>query len=379
MYKKSFLAIILIIMLSSSTMAYTKSTLVSSDTVEDRLIYVLQNVADGWESSPVISTTKTLLDFAGNYYTLAEYTPSGYAIYHNSSATVLEKSEHSPSPYYGLNENLYYSGPTHYYVYDTELNKYIHTITGECLDIEESLMRESLCAAAQVTLNNTANTSIKSYVESGVMTSSIDLLESSNAYTYVGNHRSFFENLDTNSMIGYYDTGNNSGYCGYIAAGLVLLYYDYYHNDNFINNTAYLSSSGSSFNGNSFTRYLYNDIGLGTLAYTNELNAVQAARVMQTYLQNKRNITISYWEKTAPSKANVVDQLQQARPVIYCDRWDDPSSPGSTVDHVIVIYGYDSNNNLIAHFGWANFSHVECSSDALALFLSSASAITSYS
>ncbi len=209
-----------------------------------------------------------------------------------------------------------------------------------------------------------ADTQVKTYIETGVMPIQSSLTRATDSYTYVGDHRDFFEDLTTHEMIGYYDSGEG-GNCGYIAAGLVLLYYDYFHNDNFINDTTYLSSSGNAFKGEDFTKYLYEEIG-GALGYSNTLNATQTAKVMQKYLQDDRDISMTYWSMNMPSKANVVAQLKLDRPVIYCDRWDNPQPSGGTVDHVIVVYGYDSSNHLIAHFGWSNYSHVECTSGAFA-------------
>lgn len=372
----SFLALVVMFTLSIPAFA---ADIVAPSTPQKvaRLTAVFQSVANKWDSSVTVAEIKTLHDFAGNEYTLAEYSPSGYAIYHNSSAVVLEKSENSPSPYSGLSENLYYAGPTHYYVYNEGQNIYTHTITEEILDVEDVTAKARVCSEAQAELNSMADTQLKTYIETGVMPIQSSLTRASDSYTYVGNHRDFFEDLTTHEMMGYYDSGEG-GNCGYIAAGLVLLYYDYFHNDDFIDDATYLSSSGNAFQGEEFTKYLYEEIG-DALGYSNTLNATQTAKVMQKYLQDDRDISMTYWSVNMPSKTSVVAQLKLDRPVIYCDRWDNPQPNGGTVDHVIVVYGYDSSNHLIAHFGWSNYSHVECTSGALALFISSASSISSYS
>ena len=376
--RKKFVSLALasVFMLSLSVSAHAEAAPPSASPQEARLATVFQGVADVWDSNISVAEIKTLHDFAGNEYTLAEYSPSGYAIYHNSSAVVLEKSENSPSPYSGLNEGLYYAGPTHYYVYDEEQGTYTHTITGDTLGMEGASTKAEVCSKAQAELNSMADTQLRTYVETGAMPVSNNLTRASDPYTYVGNHEDFFKNLTTHEMMGYYDSGEG-GNCGYVAAGLVLLYYDYFHNDDFIDDDTYLSSTGNAFAGENFAKYLYTDIG-NALGYDNTLNATQTAKVMQKYLKDDRNISMSYWSVNMPSKSDVVAQLKLNRPVIYCDRWDDPRPDGDTVDHVIVVYGYNDSNQLIAHFGWSNYAHVECTSGALAMFISSASSISNY-
>lgn len=276
--RKKFVSFALasVFMLSLSVSAHAETAAPSVSQEEARLAIVFQGVADIWDSDVSVAKTKTLHDFAGNEYTLAEYSPSGYAVYHNSSAVVLEKAENSPSPYSGLSENLYYAGPTHYYIYDEEQGTYTHTITGDTLGAEDVSVKAEVCSEAQAELNSMADTQLKTYVE-------------------------------------------------------------------------------------------------------NSLNATQTAKVMKKYLEDDRGISMSYWAANMPSKANVVSQLKLDRPVIYCDRWNNPKPSGGTVDHVVVVYGYDNSNHLIAHFGWTDYTHVECTSGAFAMFVSSASSITSYS
>lgn len=375
--KKIFISAVLSLVLTLSLCVSAHAEIVASATAQEaRLALVFQSVADMWDTDTSVSDIKTLHDFAGNEYTLAEFSPSGYAIYHNSSAVILEKAENSPSPYKDLSENLYYAGPTHYYMYDEAQDIYTHTVSGETLSTADAAVRAEVCAQAQPELNSMADVAMKAYIESGVMSAQNYTTLSSNSYTYVGGHGAFFENLKTREQIGYYSSGEG-GNCGYVAAGLVLLYYDYYGTADFIDNSEYLSSSGNAFRGEAFVKYLYERIGKLS-GYSNSLNARQAAIVMRNYLID-RGIAISYWEGSMPSKSEIVLQLKQGRPVIYADRWDDPSSAGKTVDHLIVVYGYNSNNKLVAHFGWSNYSHVECTSSAFALFISTACAIESYS
>ena len=169
--RKKFLslALVSVFMLSLSVSAHAEAASTPASQEEARLATVFQGVADVWGSNISVAEIKTLQDFAGNEYTLAEYSPFGYAIYHNSSAVVLEKSENSPSPYSGLNGDLYYAGPTHYYVYDKEHEIYTHTITGETLGTDDASAKAEVCSEAQAELNTMADTQLKAYVETGAM------------------------------------------------------------------------------------------------------------------------------------------------------------------------------------------------------------------
>lgn len=344
-----------------------------------RLVSVFQDLADQWESNRTIATTKTLYDFAGNTYTLAEFYPTGYMIFNNEAALMMESAENSPSPYAGVTDNLYYAGPTHYYVYSAEKAQYAHSILNTVMTADQVSERTLVCANAQIEMNKIADSELKSYISGSVASARSAPTRASDGYTYVDNNEDFWTNLTTHDLMGYYETDSGDGCCSYVAAGLLLLYYDYYRNDDFIDDATYLSSTGNSFDGEDFAKHLYLDIGVALLNYDNAINATQTAKVMQRYLSEDCDITLTYWSKNMPTKANVVAQLQLQRPVIYGDRWNNPKPVGGTVDHSIVIYGYDSGNNLVAHFGWTDYTHVECSSPALALFISSACSIASYS
>lgn len=300
----------------------------------DRLAVVLERVVDSWNSDREIATIKEISDFAGNTYTLVECLPTGYVIYNNEAALVLERAENSPSPYLDKSGDLYYAGPTQYYYYNDAEGTYVHSVLGSTMNSSEVEYRSIVCQQAQVELNKETDTARQQYIETGSQPLSANTLSSS-TYKYVGDHKDFFENLKTKEEIGYWSTGN--GVCGYVASGLVLLYYNKYVNDNIID-SKYLASSGEAFNGGDLTKYLYNTIG-SSLGYGTSLNATQVANVMKTYL-NGKDISVTTWSANMPSKATVVTQLKAGRPVVYVDRWNDPSSTNgsTTTDHDIVHY-----------------------------------------
>lgn len=82
-------------------------------------------------------------------------------------------------------------------------------------------------------------------------------------------------------------------------------------------------------------KHLYEEIGIKELDYGSSLSARQVADVMQTYLKSERGVFVSCWVRSRPSISLVISQLKEDRPVVYCDRWDNPQEPGETTDHVI--------------------------------------------
>ena len=64
-----------------------------------------------------LNEIKELKDFLGNTYHLVEFKDSGYLICHGETGALAEYSVSSPSPFAGINENMYYAGGTYCLVY----------------------------------------------------------------------------------------------------------------------------------------------------------------------------------------------------------------------------------------------------------------------
>ncbi|MBQ1630156.1 MAG: hypothetical protein II099_01795 [Firmicutes bacterium] len=322
------------------------------------------------EKSVEIVTIKDLRDFVGNRYAVAECSPTGYIIYNYKNSSIVEYSEYADSPYLNCEGDLYYCGPMEYYE-KTADNCFINTITGTCVDektieiyetaskeLQEGLIKDS----HKQSINRERNSSPKSIT-----------------YTYVGGHKNFYYNLASSSQMGYYVPIGSDGICGYIAAGLVLLYHDYYFNNNYIVNSTYLASGGQAFNGIGFTQRLYY-IGTVNLSYDDTLTAGQAANVMKKYLSLDRNITINYWSAVNPSLVQIRNQISyHGTPVIYENKFVNPNNTSQTVHHDVVVYGYTNDDRLVVHFGWPGRSHIVCTGTALLIWNSTASAIANYS
>ena len=364
----------LVMLFSAATISFADSTN-ATDSGKDAVTYsdrmVLKQFVAGLEESRTIRTYKTITDFEDNNYIVVECDPIGYVIYQPSSKEVVEYSEYSQSPYYNYSGDLKYCGPTEYYYNNDSKGEYVNTISKETIssDMEELYSSASKALKEQLESDGNAKDRLATDKES---------LEKNNSYTYV-DHKSFIENLDTKDKMGYFYKKSEGGVCGYIAAGIVLLYHDKYYNNSFIVNSTYLANQGKEFKDNSFTRHLYYTIGKSVLNYDNSLTAGQAANVMKKYLSRDRNISINYWSITGPSESIIKDKIKNTKkPLIYENKFTSPKDDSSeTVHHDVVIYGYNSKY-LVAHFGWEDYSNVKCNGKALAVWNNSASGISYY-
>lgn len=84
------------------------------------------------EAKITVDQVKTLSDLAGNEYKLIECKPTGYFIIHPESGILVEYAVDAKSPYEGIDSDLYYGGPTYYYV-KSEGN-FVHTVLGTTID-----------------------------------------------------------------------------------------------------------------------------------------------------------------------------------------------------------------------------------------------------
>ena len=340
--KRSIVYLLIISLLISfagvSTFAST-----TIDKIKLRTNTFFNEYIDSWASVRTISSIKKITDFSGNPYLVIECSPTGYLIYNEDAGVIMEESESSPSPYLDISHGLY-GGPTQYYSQDINANIVKHTITGNPLSSNQISALSNSSKNAQEMLNNQyANNEVLNYINKGIQNKEVSIIPAAVTNSYISYGKTFFGNLNTSTKMGYYSVGD--GLCGYVAAAMVLLYYD---------------------------------IGKQTLGYSTTLNGSKVANVMKTYLDDKRNIDVICWSAITVNIPSIRYQLTNRDiPVVYVNRFDDPRGSGTT-DHCIVVYGYDNSDGLIAHFGWVGYEHVKCTSPALALFVSSACAITYY-
>ena len=288
-------------------------------------------------------TTRNLADFSGNSYTLVECEPSGYLIYHNDSGVFAESSLHSPSPYKAFSGPIFYNGPTNYYSLVSD--ELVHTISGEKLTLNSKLIQSS------DNINNALlvqkDTSIVSFIEEG--TSYTASTRASNTYVeepYV------IRALDKDPEMGYLP-GN---YCGYIAGGMATLYLQL-RSGLLLVPSQYLSSSGISFNGNSFTSHL------STYGISNLTTASSLASALNAYFDANDHFVTANWSLFG-SGNTIKNLIDSDKPVMVGGQYaSDPNdSSSSRFLHFILAYGYGtdtSSSYFIVHYGWEDYSEVQ--------------------
>lgn len=127
--RKILLFVLAISMLLTATAipAFAISGIIESENVgfEIRLLSIFNAKLSEMEAIETdtnfrVSNIKSAVDFAGNEYYIAECSPTGYMIFNVNTGVFAEYSPSAPSPYLGYFEDLYYCGPTFYYVEGTD-------------------------------------------------------------------------------------------------------------------------------------------------------------------------------------------------------------------------------------------------------------------
>lgn len=339
----------------ANTETLTTATYKTEPFQEDRLQNVFEEKVSTFGDNIEIDRMIQVTDFAGNLYTVIECMPIGYAIFHNQSGLFVEYSPSSPSPYHDLEGTLYYGGPTEYYLSDNGV--IYHTIVDEHYSLEESL--DSLYESS-VTLNSAycakQDSDVLSYVQGNSSFSKRSQLfarvNTQTADTYVDDSN-IISNLKTAKECGYYVPSGSNGVCGYIAAGILLLYYDYHYDDAFIDDAEYLNTSGTKFKGAEFTKLLR------SLGATDDTTAYSISSPIQRYL-NTRGIDITVTDHLIPTTYVICNRIDANQPVIMFGSWLDVSASNTSyVNHAVLAYGYESSREtMIVHYGWADYSEV---------------------
>ncbi len=278
---------------------------------------------------------KSVLDFDGNEYKIVECKPTGYYIIHPASGIILEYSFTSVSPYEGFYEKLYYAGPTYYYVESG--GNYKHTYISSTIDPKDISNIALLCKENNSELISQKNSKITSFLNGTVDKLSDDsICDVSKTTTYWVTNHNWFENRVT--KFGYV----KGGYCGYIAANLVLKYW-HYRGD--ISLPSYHSSIGST----KLTKYL---ISLGS-------NPQTFAWDIEGVINEYANIfNIPQEAEWAYFDWNLRDEIRiHQRPVILFGNMPNAGN------HAVVAYGYKEGLDpryytIICHYGHKNKSKI---------------------
>lgn len=314
-----------------------------------------------------IETIKKLSDFCGNQYTLVELSPQGYMIFNNESGSFSEYSASAPSPYLKYEDNLYYCGPTEYYVLAGD--DYIHTITGEQFSKAEAEPYIEFSETLAQHYLGKANNEVLAYIENG---KAVPKKASAAATQKCVSNAGQIISMVSESEMSYCSPSGTKGICGYIAAAITLAWYDTNWNGAIIDNTTYFKEK-SGYNVFAGDPNNYTKAGNGykqTLSYNlwhycssdpNDDGGTwpnDVADTINKYLTVNRKIT-SYkadWY-LPPTKTTIKNTIDDNKPVILMGELKRVNDSKKKEKHAVVVYGY-SGDNLITHMGWFGYSNV---------------------
>lgn len=333
------------------------------------------------EISLNISAIKDVHDFAGNHYTLAELEPTGYILFHDESGVFIEYSSRALSPYLGLYDELYYAGPQEYYS-KTSLEgetEYRHTVMDKTLNEDDVIVYEEASDKLNGKLVAETNQNIVSYIKNNTplyknaVSSQIGQGDSvqdkagsttvqSTTATYKGmtciNNYTFFTRLNQCG-------DNENDTCGYTAAGMLLAYWKYTKNANYIPTDQLIIHCLNGIAYPQISRQLSLDLyNVGQdLGYSNSTTSRSIRFTVNKYLEN-RGMTTNWKDEYIPIGNNfvIIDQLSSDRPVIWFGEiFGNTHDDSSWIAHAVVVYGYSQSItgfSYIAHFGWDTATEV---------------------
>lgn len=306
---------------------------------------------------------KFLSDFSDNYFKLYEFSDVAYAIYTADTSLFIEGSASAKSPYFGYEGNLYYLGPTYYYVIDN--NKVFHTVLNTYSDIpvNESFDFNSLA---------------QNYSRSVSKTSNLSQIYTSNTTqgdNYISHSEYFSEYIYPESSIT----------CGITALCILLGYFDTYHNDNFIPGDNYIFKDSIisespddilnwkissisvkySFHKLLFDNYMHYNSLIGDIEFIGGYPMADAElkETMIDYLANETDIPSSQIQHHSGAVFFTHQKprslLQNNIPVIlvlskYPYQKNSSGDKSDKAWHNVVAYGYnEASDTFIVNYGWA--------------------------
>ncbi len=315
-------------------------------------------------SDKSIKCTKILKDFNGEHFLLVECDPTGYLIFDQDTALLLEYAGEAPSPYQGIDDGLIYAGPTYYY----QMSKSASAISNRITNTR--IMVYDLMADANITIENLQQVKEQNLLMQQSITEKVREINNSTSSTVIplgqdiiiGNtHSKYVSNYEYISEMDNFGF-NSQGTCGYIAAG-ILLYYSQKQFGVDLIDSQYLYADGYT---NAFHNLLVdigeeNGIGTGT-------DAGSISTVVNAYLDTRStNCTTSYFFIPAITGIQFDLCFDDDKPVIIFGNLMNPAPEGGRINHAVVAFGrtdYQSVGVLggpryyHCHFGWTGYTNI---------------------
>ena len=336
-----------------------KSTQIKCGTTTQMIADRVSTISRRTGETLVVAAVKEIHDFSDNLYYAVEFEPAGYLICNAEHGNIIEYSTSSQSPYQGYDNNLYYGGPTYYYT--ESWNSFSHTFYHEEIPFSDTTTISQLENGS-----DDMNNRCLSFVEYLVNNREDDISEidlsvlsceapqkgaPTGTVYYVGSYNAgqMIKALENGDQMGYYCPYNSNGVCGYIASGLMLYWIDEcMGNDRFINDFSYIKGNHTGFINGNLTRELrsYGDADdtSATGLFGASLQDILAQYASMHYL------SIDTTPHTFISNSSIKSALQSTnKPVIVTGYLSKDES--NYYFHVVLAYGYTSNNEIVVHFG----------------------------
>lgn len=309
------------------------------------------------------TATKTIHDFAGNDYVVATYGDLGYGILNVANDDVVEIAPFSPLPFDWDNEDVRYVPWVGFYekrgstFFDTKTGEEVSVDTLNYLGTEsQRFVEQSIDDKNEVAVSQTR--SIKK-------SKSINM--ASDITNYPLNSRLIYADVEVpyswyfKRNINQYPK-NDGGYCGYVAASLLLAYNEIF------NSTGYFSKEQSAkyitpYTGiklesgwdgvptlaNSFPKDVWGEnIGKSVPSTIND-----AIHQFMSGKGKEYEIYNYVWQF-----ATVTDPIKQGVPAAYFGNIPNVETGSGTEPHVVTAYGYFNDGKLLVNYGWEGYSQV---------------------
>ena len=292
--------------------------------------------------------SKTLIDLSGNTFKLVEMGNKGYYIIDKKTNKYLEYSNETPSPYLTYNKNLYYFGPTNYYIFDG--TSYKHTILKD-----EKLQTNTIFNIQQnFTMRILQSRKIKNISPSinilSIENINFDILKSSKKeYNYI-------KGADWIRYANY--PPNINGTCGYTAATILLSYWHNRYRYKKIIPEQYMETKESI----KTTGYTLHD-KLRSYGNSNSSWAKDIKEALNAYCKEYNVNGKAYYFF---GKIGATDELKKDRPVILFGSLPNVAGKGK-VNHAIVAYGImkkGTSRYYITNYGWNGYKYNHVMLDA---------------
>lgn len=360
---------LLILMMFATITGLTFNSNDYSDQVlaSDNVVEQLNNYAQKQDTVTAVSSDETqeltildtlyTQDAQGIQYQIIDYSPASYKIYAitDSGNVFIEGSDTTNSIYYMKNSSktVYYGGAGDYYEL-TQGGRWHNLLSDTYHD-----NKPTVCMSYNF---NTEEESNMLRSTGGSKNPVPGKTINSAGFTCISNH-SYFRNLKD------FPEHPMPGSCGVVAVAMLLGYYDYNIDTDYITDDTYLSGTGTS---QSFATYLFfnwiwngfDKVAEGTIMGVFDANpdsdnpGFPMAAVENKVLINKYTKKIGYdLKKYVCSswypKTNVKKHLNEGRPIIgTTTHYNIGDGDGKKKNfHNVIMYGY-KGDTFLCHMGW---------------------------